>query len=663
MNSRLYVGALEHERYTPVRHAFRYPVYLYGFDLDELPELARRIPFFGHDRIRPVSLHERDYLDGGTAPLRERLEAFLAPRGVTTKGARVELVTAARFFGHVFNPVSFYRIVADDGLRAVVAEVNNTFGQRHLYVLDDLRAESGGHASVAARAKAFHVSPFEDMHSDYAFRFGDASGRLDVTIAVSREGRPAFRAHLTGEARPLDTRELLRVIARQPLDAVLTFPRIVAQAAVLRWRHGLKWHAVPRPTSGLTIRRGTPGPVERVAERLVLGALDRVRETRLELTTPAGRTHALGRADAARSARLEVHEPAFYTRLARRGDIGLGESYERGEWSTPDLPGLLERLGHERAAFERGASPLDVITRPLERVRHALRANTPRTSRRNIADHYDLGNAFFALFLDPSMTYSSARFAAPARNDEPLEDAQERKLARALDLAQVRPGARMLEIGCGWGSFSRLAAARAGASVHGLTLSREQLAWAGARAREAGLESRLTYEYRDWRAMDGRFDAIVSIEMIEAVGRRNLGRFFHACDAMLAPGGRLVLQAITIADAREAAYRARPDWIQRYIFPGGYVPTISGLADAARRNSAFTITRLESFGADYARTLGLWRARLAARQAEARALGLPESFLRRWDYYFAYCEAGFRLGEINVVQMVLERPAALAGRA
>jgi cyclopropane-fatty-acyl-phospholipid synthase len=662
VNSTILTATLNHERTEPVTHRFRYPLVLYALDLDELPELGRTVPWFGHNRARPVSIRDRDYLERGGGTLREKLARVLRRAGVDATFPRVTLLTAAGLLHPAFNPVSFYFCYdAGDALRTIVAEVNNTFGERHVYVLRDLHEDGGLFEPALATPKAFHVSPFFDRAGGYRFRFADPRRRLDIRIDLVKEGRAAFRSRLTGTARPLDAANLARTLARHPVTVALTIPRILAQAARLHLGHRLPVHGKPVPDDPWTIRTRRPGRLERAAAGPVLGALRGVEQGALEVTLPEGGGFTAGRpAPGVAAARLEIRDPAFFTRVATGGDIGLGESYVHGEWATPDLPGLLVLLAGNRARIEAGAGPLAALTRPLERLAHARRRNSRRRSPRNIRAHYDFGNDFYRLFLDPSLTYSGARFGG---EDIPLERAQERKLDRLIEASRADAGSRVLEIGSGWGSFALRAARSAGCSVLGITLSPAQLELATARAREAGLADRVEFRLCDYRDVTGTFDAVVSIEMIEAVGHENLGAFFAACDRALAPGGRAVVQSIVIAEERYAEYRRRPDWIQKHVFPGGHLPSLEAMRGAMARSSTLAVERLERFGDDYARTLREWRARLAAHRDAARALGCDDACLRHWEYYFGYCEAGFRLGEIDVVEMVLSRPGEGAAAA
>lgn len=670
----LYVGTLAHARRGAVEHRFTYPVFTFAFDLDELPALAARHRWFGVDRRRPVALWARDYLEGASAPLAVRLRALLAARpGLAgTEVARLVTVTAPRILGHAFNPVSFHHAYRADGaLVAVVAEVNNTFGERHVYVLDDLVPAGDGSGALVTRtpvAKTFYVSPFYDVSGTYAFRFAPLGDRLDVGITLERDGRPALVARMAGRAWPLDGPSLLRVLARQPLDAFLTVPRIAAQAAHLAWRRRLA--VVPRPpaTGPLTWTTARPGRIDRAARALVLDAFGRVHDGSITVALPGGDVRRFGRAadGAVDEARLDVHRARLFRRLALGGDIALGEAYVDGDWSAPDLVATLIALNRNRDAMERPTGARGAVAAVLGLAAPRRRAprdpgtNSRRGSRENIRRHYDLGNDFFRLFLDPSMTYSSARFGP---GHESLEEAQERKLD--LVLARAAPGRaagadapHVLEIGSGWGSLALRAAHTRGWRVTGLTLSREQLAESQARARAAGLAGRVAFELRDYRDARGRYDAIVSIEMVEAVGPRYYGTFFRTLDRLLAPGGRAVLQTILIADPRYARYVERADWIQKHVFPGGIVPSLSSLVGALRRSSTLALAHVEAFGLDYARTLAEWRRRLLARRDEALALGYDAAFLRKWEYYLAYCETGFRERELTVAQLVLTKPDA-----
>ena len=374
---------------------------------------------------------------------------------------------------------------------------------------------------------------------------------------------------------------------------------------------------------------------------LVLRALERLERGRLEVALPGGQRRAFGEGNA--RADLEVRNREAFTRILRAGDIGFAEGYLDGDWTTSDLTRLLTLLAANREPLER---PLygSFLGRLAHRLLHLARANTRTGSRRNIAAHYDLGNEFYALWLDPTMTYSSALYQGDGARS--LEQAQHAKLSRALERLELASGARLLEIGCGWGSFAELAAAH-GHHVTGLTLSAEQLAHARRR-----LGAHAAIELRDYRDERGRYDAVVSIEMIEAVGERWWPAYFAKIAEVLPAGGRALVQAIMIDDALFERYRAGSDFIQKYIFPGGMLPSPARFEFEAAA-AGLRVVEVHRFGADYARTLAAWRGRFLARWEEARALGFDERFRRLWEFYLAYCEAGFASGSTDVVQYLL----------
>jgi cyclopropane-fatty-acyl-phospholipid synthase len=350
-------------------------------------------------------------------------------------------------------------------------------------------------------------------------------------------------------------------------------------------------------------------------------------------------------------ATLRVADERFFREFAFRGDVGAGESYMNGDWQADDLPGFIA-LALQNANALAMESPLTRLLSVPDDLRHRLRVNTRAGSRRNIRAHYDLSNEFFALFLDPSMTYSSAVFGSP---EDSLMEAQQRKFARFGDRLRLGPDDHVLEIGCGWGAFAMFAARVCGCRVTGITISREQFDLAARRVRDAGLADRVEIRLCDYRDVQGRFQKIVSIEMLEAVGREHWPAFFDACDRTLAPGGQVGIQTISMPDHRFEAYARHCDWIQKYIFPGGLLPSISELCRAMGHRTALTIRHVDDIAPHYAETLARWRRTFFARLPEVRALGFDERFVRMWDFYLASCEALFRTRSLGTLQLVLGR--------
>lgn len=367
---------------------------------------------------------------------------------------------------------------------------------------------------------------------------------------------------------------------------------------------------------------------------------------------PTGQRIRFGRSSANDEPLLILRNYRVLANCILRGPIGFAASYIDGDFDCPDLAALFRFYLRNRAALRRSGQRLFRV-RATDRLAHLLRRNSKRGSRRNIAEHYDLGNEFYRRWLDAGMHYSSGLFVS---QEQSLEEAQETKLDLIVEMLNLGGGEKILEIGCGWGAFARRAAGTQGTRVTGITLSREQLAFARARARREGLQGFCDFRLQDYRDMGGAYDRIVSIEMIEAVGEENWPRYFATLRDRLKPGGLAVLQAITIGEEHFEAYRRRADFIQRYIFPGGMLPTSSAIASNAER-AGLSLDPVHTFGASYARTLREWRKRFEAAWPEIVRLGYDERFRRRWRYYLDYCEAGFEEGMIDVGLYRLRKPA------
>lgn len=350
------------------------------------------------------------------------------------------------------------------------------------------------------------------------------------------------------------------------------------------------------------------------------------------------------------SATIELGNYRFARSLVLGGDIGMAEAYIRGDWTTPDLTQLLYLFCLNEDLVD-NAFAGNLLVRLCRRALHRLRRNTKEGSRHNIHRHYDLGNEFFGAWLDSSMTYSSALFSAETAD---LPAAQRHKYEQLAEAIELQPGQSVLEIGCGWGGFAEFAAKTYGANVLALTISKEQHEFARRRIHEAGLAEKVEVRLQDYRDQDGRFDRIASIEMIEAVGEQFWPAYFSQLSQRLKPGGLAGIQAITVRDELFDSYRQRVDFIQRYIFPGGMLPSATILRSLGERFE-MPVVRERVFGQDYAKTLALWRDNFSRAWTDLTSLGFDEPFRRLWEYYLCYCEAGFRAGKIDVGQLVFAR--------
>ncbi len=388
-----------------------------------------------------------------------------------------------------------------------------------------------------------------------------------------------------------------------------------------------------------------------VARGVLFRALEGVRNARLEVRYPGG-ARVFGDPRAALAAEIDIRDDRVFARGVFGGDAAFGETYTDGLWTTPDLFAVARVAVRNRDAFDTGAGTLATLARWAQKARHRLRRNTLEGSRRNIASHYDLGNDFYALFLDRHMAYSCGYFERPEAG---LEEAQEAKFARVAGKLGLGPSHHVLEIGTGWGGFAIWAASHYGCRVTTTTISRAQHDFARERIAREGLSDRVTLLYEDYRRLSGTFDRIVSIEMFEAVGLEHYDEFFGAAERLLAANGAMLLQTITMNEQRFPVYRRQPDWIQLHVFPGAELACVSEVLRSIARVSRLTLRHLEDIGAHYVHTLLAWRERFFTNVDRVRALGFDERFVRLWDFYLASCAAAFAERYIGDAQMLFVR--------
>jgi len=651
MNSMIYAGEVMHYRGHPVEHTLKYPLYFYRFDLDELPGLSKQLPFFSFNKFNISSLKEKDYLSGGS--IKDNIVKILKDKGIKDKIRRVELVTSARYFNYAFNPVSFYYCYgAGEKIISIVAEVNNTFGEKHLYIL------SGESKSIIKgficykHDKEFHVSPFNSIHGSYEFHFSETSENFGVVINLIRDGKKIMTAKLSGEPLPLTSGNHLKRLATFPFTTFLTVPRIYKEAFKLFFLRKLKYVPKPAPQSSMTIGKIPPTGFEKFAEKKVTDIFSRIEGAFLEVIYPEGDVKYFGDKKSSKKATLKLYSWGFYSRILMNGDIGFGESFTEREWDSPD-PVVLIRIFIEYLDIGDSNNPVmksagNFINRILHRPKH----NTISGSRKNISAHYDLGNDFFSTFLDKSLIYSCGIYN---RKSDTLVKAQINKVNKIIEQARINSGDHVLEIGSGWGGFALEAVKKTGCRVTTITLSQKQHDYVQALIKREKLEKKITVLLKDYRKMEGSFDKIVSIEMLEAVGHENFGSFFGALEKLMKPRGIAVLQVITTPDNHYNEYRKRIDWIQKHIFPGGHLPSVTALSNAMAEKSGFFMENLINIGPHYALTLRQWREKFKEAKDSLLKSGYDEVFLRKWLFYFLVCEAGFASRIINDVIITLTR--------
>ena len=637
-------------------HGFSYPVFLYLFDLDELGELSKKIPFFRYNKLAPIAIHDKDYFKSEPGSIKEKLLRHFSEFGISEKIQKVYMLTGARYFNYVFNPVSFFYCFSEDGsLCGHVAEVNNTFSERHVYMLPASTSLAGTNFQASyERPKSFHVSPFYDMENrTYHFDFSSLSDSLDVRIDVKKDGVVDFKSRIWGKLEPLTTGSLCKTLVSYPITATLTMPRILWQAKKLYFNYKLPVYTKPIPQSSYTIQTAPPSIIERLCLGITLRYLEKLKVGLLEIELPDETSHTFGTLESKSKAHIRVKDYRFFMRVIFSGDIGFGESYVYGEWESRDVTAVIALFAKNFDHFDDRNIILSYLGRAYNQIKHWFIPNSIKGSKNNIHAHYDLSNTLFSTFLDSTMSYSSALYLSA---DDTLEQAQKNKIHAIIKKAQINSKDHVLEIGCGWGGLAIETVKATGCRMTCITVSEQQYELAKSRVLEAGLQDKISIELCDYRLVKGSYSKIISVEMLEAVGKEYFGEFFKTCDRLLTKDGLVVLQVITMADQRSKAYSISGDWIQKHIFPGCFIPTLTLLSEAATKHSKFVIEDLENIGVHYAKTLATWRENFLSRFGELEGQGFDERFKRAWVYYFSYCEAGFATRTLGDLHLVLSRP-------
>ncbi len=641
----LYEGTARHRHFEPVAEEFAPRLFMAYLDVDALPASLDHLPLWSARGPAPVHFRNRDFFDGRDERLGPAVRDLVATRLGRRPEGSIFLLAHLRTFGWLFNPLSVYYCWEPDGqaLDAVVLEVTNTpWHERCWYVFD-----ARDNTTAASAPKAMHVSPFLPMDLEYRVRWTTPGDNLRVRLDLTRDGCRVFDATLAMQRVELDRRAAVSVLARTPLMPQRVSTGIYAQAARL-FAHGAPTYRHPE-------RHPRSSVGARAARRVLTAALGRLTGGALRLVDSQGvdAFGDVGQDGTSMRATLHIHDPRAYKRVVLERSRGLGEAYADGWWDTDDLTATLRLARRNLDAVVNATNRVQRLARvALDPIARTRRPDKERDAR-NVRAHYDLGNEFFERLLDETMMYSCAVFD---RRDEPLATASTRKLDRLARLVELSPCDHLLEIGTGWGGFAVHAATEYGCRVTTTTLSRRQYDYASRRVERAGLGDRVDVRCTDYRDLDGTYSKVVAIEMIEAVDWRDYDTFFAQCRRLLADDGALAMQAIVVPDADFDRAKRNTDFIKSAIFPGSCIPSVAALSTAARR-AGFGLAHLDDIGMHYAETLRRWRSNLDAARDDLEALGLDDRFARLWEFYLAYCEAGFEERVVSDVQLLYTAPA------
>ena len=632
----------------------------------EIDQIVQSHWCLSRKRFAPAAFRRADHFGEPSMSMTGAVQQFVHEKtGLTLRGP-IRLLTQLRHFGVYFSPINvFYCFDQSETLTAMVAEVSNTpWNERHCYVLwEGNRLKQS--ATRYSHPKEFHVSPFMGMDSQYQWRIQPPSESLHLSLGCDRNEDRIFQAHLHLNRVPLTSGQVLRTMLRRPISAVHMLGAIYYQAFKL-WMKKCQFLSPPPSLSGEQFAngsnsRGAGGHVTAGRRSLVTAALQKSVFAKLDrikdgaITIIDGSTNqSFGDPAADLHAVIRVHDGRFYRSIVFGGSVAAGESYRDGWWSCDNLVALIRIFARNMQTSSNLAGAWNSLIDISRKVAHRVNRNTRAGSRRNIAAHYDLSNEFYSLFLDETMTYSSGVFATPTSS---LAEASIEKYDRICRKLNLRPADEILEIGTGWGGFAEHAALNYGCRVTTTTISGQQHEYARTRFRNRGIDDRVTLLQTDYRDLSGQYDKLVSIEMIEAVGHEFFDTFFRKCSSLLRPNGLFALQAITIPEQRYDQYCRSVDFIQKHIFPGGCLPSLGAMARSVGRVTDLQFAHVEDFCRHYARTLACWRDRFHSNMNQIRDLGISESFLRLWEFYFCYCEGAFREKQIGVSQLLLQKPA------
>ena len=651
LKSKIGIGTTSHTRFTEVKRKFSYDLNYLLIDLAEDQQL-NEIPLFKWNSNFFFSIHDSNYLTPGTQPLAEKLTAFMLRNAPHIAYTRACLLTSPMVFGINFNPVSFFFLEdSEDNICAIIAEVHNTFKQKHLYLLENPTKK--GPYTAFDQVKGFHVSPFFNVEGSYYFLFRKKNAMIDIIIDYNKGTTHMFNAQLNLELIPITKKGFVPMAINFTKTAFSTFPRILFQAAKLSVFHRLPFNKKGGLNSNRSFSKKTPSFIAKVSMAIVNHYLKRMKVGHLEIKCPNGETLDYGKKDQHPSATIIVDNYALFTELLFKSDIGLADSFIKQYWRTDHLNQVLDvfiaNLTHLRShtVFSR-------LWSIFGRMKHQFRNNSISNAKKNIYEHYDLGNEFFNLFLDQHKVYSSAIFNTPA---DKLEDAQIEKINRALALADVKPHHRLLEIGSGWGALAIHAAKTIGCHVTTITISEEQYKFVKQEINRLHLDAKIEVKLIDYRLLTGKYDRIISIEMLEAVGHSYLSTYFNKCHDLLHRKGKAMFQCIMIPDHRYDAYRKSIDFIQKHIFPGGHLPSPAALKTAIS-SSKFEWIANNDITTHYVQTLNMWEKNFISAESEIKKLGFDDSFIQTWVYYFNYCSAAFKTNYITNHQFLIQKCAS-----
>ncbi|MBI60108.1 hypothetical protein CL657_02700 [bacterium] len=648
--SQLFIGSLFHKRFYPKVHQFTYPAFFFGLDCDDLKIVAKKNLFFSYNRFNLFSIHDKDYLKDTNQSIADKVRTLLLEQGYKTNITTITLFTSTRCLGYCFNPVSFYYCYHNDTLTYIIAEVNNTFKERHPYILTCDTGSNNDSINVTT-TKEFYVSPFFDVDGTYHFKFSPMKDVMRFIINYNKQDKPLLYASLSGRQHSLTSLSLLKLFFTFPWTCFATFSRILFQAFRLKFKRKLPIKQKIKILHKHSMIIKKPSIIQLICKKLVLSRLKLFKDCHLSVQFPNGITQSFGNPDLPLDSSMWIKDYQFFSRVVFRQEIGLGESFMLNEWEADNVKTLLLIFLKNLKTTPNKSSLISYPMQLLLIFQHFLNRNHIINSKKNIGKHYDLSNDFFKCFLDETMMYSCAFYP---NEQTTLNEAQKEKINKIIQGSDIKPGMRVLEIGSGWGAIAIELASHYNCHVTTVTISKEQFSYVKTKINELGLADKITLLFQDYRHLEGVYDRIISIEMLEAVGHKFLPVYFNKINDLLTDSGKAFIQSITIKDDIYDTYKANTDWIRKYIFPGGHLPSIAHIKNIIQ-HTKLSLTTSENIGMHYVKTLDDWKIKFLSNLDHVKSLGFDDLFIRKWLYYFEYCQAGFSANHIQDYHLVFHK--------
>ena len=637
---KLIIGHTEHNRVNT--NKFKYPLYMLEVDTSQLKQLNAKT-LIGYNQTNLLSIHDSDFLYDNNKSIDEKIRPILKEYKRHQSIEKTILITIPRFIKKTFRPVNFFLSYdKHNELIGMIAEVTNTYKESYFY-----KVEKNEQSKRIIIDKEFHVSPFFEEKGSYEFNIIDNHNTFEVHMNYEIDGKKIFYANFVGKKYELTKKMIAKITIQYPLTCLLVYPRILYQAAILKFKKKLNHFSKPNLPKNNVLRHQPVTMFQNIVLKKLRNNGKKIKFGQCNITFPNIEPIHLGNKKNGIQANINVQSMSFLKSVQTSGEIGLGESYMKGEWTSNKPANVIAFMIENKKQLDKSFN--GVFYKTISNIiKHRKKHNSKKNSKKNIQEHYDLGNDFYKLFLDNTMIYSSGLFK---NKKDTLEDSQKQKVDTLISKLNIKENDHVLEIGSGWGYTALTLAQQYKCKVTTITLSHEQKKYTEELIKKNNCDHLITVKIEDYRTVKGEFDAIISIEMIEAVGHKYLSNYFEVCNNRLKKNGVLAIQAITYPDKYYKHYNNGTDFIRKHIFPGGHLPSLEIIKKIINKHTQLDEFNKLNIAQSYATTLTHWRDSLLSKKDQLYKMGFSDAFINKWDYYFAYCEAAFSTDYLGCYQL------------